>query len=102
MGALYNREGKGLSWFSAKSCIAEAIVTEGLIALTSDTVEGRMLRQQVARLNLERGTVNSPYRHPVRHNEEFGKMESGIMNSTSRIVILCSRLISSNSIRRLR
>ena len=79
VGALYNREGKGLSWFSAKSCIAEAIVTEGLITLTSDTVEGRMLRQQVARLNLERGTVYSPYRHPVRHNEEFGKMQSGII-----------------------
>ena len=79
LGVLYDREGKGLGWFSAKSCINEAIVTEGLIALTSDTVEGRMLRQQVARLNEERGTVYSPWRHPVRHNEDFGKVQSGII-----------------------
>ena len=79
VGALYNREGKGLGWFSAKSCINEAIVTEGLIALTGNTVEGVMLRQQVARMNAERGTVYSPWRHPVRHNEEFGKAQSGII-----------------------
>ena len=54
-----------MGWFSAKSCINEAIVTEGLIALMSNTVEGRMLQQQVARLNAEQGTVYSPWRHPV-------------------------------------
>ena len=62
LGALYNLEGKGMGWFSAKSCINEAIVTEGLIALTSDTVEGRMLQQQVACLNTEQGTCSI---HPL-------------------------------------
>ena len=77
VGALFNREGRGLGWFSGKSCINEVIVTEGLIALTSNTVEGRMLRQQVARLNVERGTVYSPWRRPVRNNTDFGKTQSG-------------------------
>ena len=79
VGALYDREGKGIGWFSAKSCINEAIITEGLIALTSDAVERRMLRQQVARLNVERGTVYSPWRHPVRNNTDLGKAQSGII-----------------------
>ena len=62
LGLLYDRSGVGLGWFSVRGCINEAVITEGWIAATSDTLEGRLLRDQVGRRNKQKGTIFSPWR----------------------------------------
>ena len=45
-GVLYHGDGAGLGWFNVRGCISEAIITEGWIAATIDTLERRLLRDQ--------------------------------------------------------
>ena len=61
LGILYDKNGLGLGWFSARTCINEVVLTEGWMALTSETLEGSMLREQMAWQNKEKGTVYSPH-----------------------------------------
>ena len=65
LGVLYDKK-LGLGWFSAAQCINEVVLTEGWIAMTSDTLEGRLVRHQMAIVNKERGTVYSPWLAPDR------------------------------------
>ena len=72
VGMLYDNTGKGLSWFSARGCIREVVVTEGWIALTSDSLEGGMLRQQWRQANKMKGTLFSPLSHPqISHHDKM-------------------------------
>ena len=48
LGMLYDKTGMGMGWFSARTCVNEVVLTEGWIALTSETLEGDMLRDQMA------------------------------------------------------
>ena len=55
-----------MGWFSARQCVNECVLTEGWIMLTSDSVEGRMVRHQVGQINREKGTVMNPFRFPKK------------------------------------
>ena len=83
LGSLYGKRGEGLGWFSARQCVNECVLTEGWIMLTSNTVEGRMLRKQVGRVNRERGTVVNPFMCPQKLT---GRKWPSMLQLTERVL----------------
>ena len=78
-GALYDEEILGLGWYSPKATVYESVLTEGLIVLTSNTLEGRMIRQQVADFNKDRGTIYSPWMIPKRDRSHRSQWQSSVI-----------------------